>query len=747
MADQSEIAELQRQLQEVRRAKEEAEQRAEKAEQRAEEERRAKEEERRAKEEERRAKEEERRAKEEERRAKEEAERRAEKAEKAEQHATLAEYLDGCHSLLFSKFTIRTYPERTPGNSITNSCNKWCPTDLQPWEDFIPQQRHIFAILNKTFPMDSRLFPSCSFSKTLGQLVSSTPIVNECSLRTFLFNVVETPVKEIINQLKKFEDVREAFAIKDGIVFENQAGALKDADEALQKKNPTTPPNERQQPNHLQPDQICITRPASGSLSNTIVYISEYKSPCKLTIQHLRAGLRPMDIHRDVVNRKTIPTSQNKKAHFQYQADRLTASAITQTYHYMIECGLEYSTLTIGQAIVFLKIDWKEPGTLLYHLTEPNPEVSAHPNNSEICTAVGQYLAFTLMALGSPGERRVHDQQERHKAKSNLKPWAEDFEATVKSLSKVALSDYSPDFQPTTYKAVERSPYLLRSNNNRQKAPDTPTPVGRTEQYCTQKCLLGLVQGGFLDPKCPNIALHCKNGLTKARHPVSHKEWLKLLWEQLTQSWGDGITKLDQGGACGVLFRITLLVYGYTFVAKGTVRALINDLKHEAAVYNRLKPIQGHHVPVFLGAIDLRETDFIYYYDFKVYIVYMMLLSWGGDRIENALTTNEMGKDLKSMAIMSLRAIHDHGVIHEDVRSPNLLFNQEVKKVVVIDFERSSLLEPPRRALTQLTPNKRKRGQEEKERKKADMLSYGTRQERKRFYVDINEAEFLFLAE
>ncbi|KAI1473328.1 hypothetical protein F4774DRAFT_62557 [Daldinia eschscholtzii] len=705
MADQSEIAELQRQLQEERRAKEE----------------------------ERRAKEEERRAKEEERRAKKEAERRAEKAKQRTTFTgdtTLAEYLDDCHTLLFSKFAVKTNLEQITGNSVTNPRNKWCPTNLQPWKDFIPQQRHIFAILNKTFPMDSRLFPPYSFSEVMGKRASWTPIVNENSLRTFLCNVVGDPIKDIIDELKEFEDVREAFAIKDGIVFENQVEAFKDAGEAVQKEYPTT-----------------VIRPANGFLSNTITYISEYKSPCKLTIQHLRAGLRPMDIHKDVVNRKTIPTSIDRKAHFQYQADKLTASAITQTYHYMIECGLEYSTLTIGEAIIFLKIDWKEPGTLLYHLTEPNHEVLAHPNDSEICTAVGQYLAFTLMAFGSPGERRVHDQQERHKAKSNLKPWAEDFETTVKALSKVALSDYSPDFQPTTYRAVERSPYLLRNSNNCQKSPDTPTPVKRTEQYCTQKCLLGLVQGGFLDPKCPNIALHCKNGPTKARHPVNHKEWLKLLWEQLTQSWGDGITKLDQGGACGVLFRITLLVYGYTFVAKGTVRALINDLKHEAAVYNRLKPIQGHHVPVFLGAIDLRETDIIYYYDFKVYIVYMMLLSWGGDRIENDLTTNEMGKDLKSMAIMSLRAIHEHGVIHEDVRLANLLFNQEVKKVVVIDFERSSLLEPTKRALTQLTPNERKRGQEEKERKKADMLSYGTRQERKRFYLDINEAEYLFLAE
>ncbi|KAH8729152.1 hypothetical protein BGZ61DRAFT_345516, partial [Ilyonectria robusta] len=42
--------------------------------------------------------------------------------------------------------------------------------------------------------------------------------------------------------------------------------------------------------------------------------------------------------------------------------------------------------------------------------------------------------------------------------------------------------------------------------------------------------------------------------------------------------------------------------YGYTFVSKGTVRAFIHDLEHEAAVYERLWPIQGVNVTVFSGA-------------------------------------------------------------------------------------------------------------------------------------------------
>ncbi|KAK7212727.1 hypothetical protein V2G26_019905 [Clonostachys chloroleuca] len=300
-----------------------------------------------------------------------------------------------------------------------------------------------------------------------------------------------------------------------------------------------------------------------------MVYVCEYKPPHKLTAPHLRLGLRPMDIYKDVVNRKTIPTSGDPDGRFRYWADRLAASAVTQTYHYMIEGGLEYGLLTTGEAIVFLRIYWDEPETLYYHLAEPGPEASAHPTNFHICTAVGQYLAFTLMALGSHGERREHRQEERRRATDNLKRWAEDFETTLRSIPQDERSvspEDSPAYQPTTYKDVDRSPYVLRRRKRRvaegqidkppltrddgedlsddesaPRPPDTPTPAGRNagqgprrsqrlilerqprggggggggqgrgQQYCTQKCLLGLLRGSFLDSKCPNVALHHKS--------------------------------------------------------------------------------------------------------------------------------------------------------------------------------------------------------------------------------------------
>ncbi|PCD22089.1 hypothetical protein AU210_015889 [Fusarium oxysporum f. sp. radicis-cucumerinum] len=765
------LREAEQRAKEERQRAEREQQRAEREQQRAEEAERERQEERqRAERELQRAEKEQQRAEEAERERQEErqrAEREQQRAEASEEQTrltTLDEYMAACHTSVFSRFAIETDPKLTSRGSITNPRDKWCPKNLRPWPDFLNQQKLTFGTLYDAFPTESRVFENRNFLAGLGNRISQRPIADEKTLEYFLHNSVEDPVRAIIQQLKQVEEASRAFQIGDGVVFENHPHALSDvAEEVVERETPSTPPrtpDHRRDLNQLRPDQICVYRSDNTASSRrTMVYVSEYKPPHKLTAPHLRLGLRAMDIHKEVVNRRTIPTSADPDARFQYHAEKLTASAITQTYHYMIESGLEYGLLTTGEAVVFLKVDWDEPETLYYHLAEPGPEVSAHPNNLHVCTAVGQYLAFTLMALGSPGERRGNRQEERLKAMENLKTWTEDFESTLRSIpvnERSASPDYSPAYEPTTYKGVDRSPALprkkarrtaecqigerpLRKDDRREpsddesapRPPDTPTPTGRNtrqgtrrsqrlalrphggggeqgRQYCTQKCLLGIVRGGFLDPKCPNVALHCKScASARARHPVNHEQWLRLLWKQLKQSLDDGIRPLGEGGARGVLFQVTLLAHGYTFVSKGTVRAFINDLEHEAAVYERLKPIQGVHVPVFLGAIDLGSMNKTYYYDHRVYVVHMTFLSWGGCSMDRAQRVGGMDRSLEDEAIRCLRAMHREGVIHKDVRLANMLFSPETNRVMVIDFERALLLKPPRRPLAQLVPNKR----------------------------------------
>ncbi|KAM0670871.1 hypothetical protein ACQRIU_001266 [Beauveria bassiana] len=484
----------------------EAEKRAEQAEKGQQEERQ------RAEEERQRAKEERQRAEEAERGQHRERQR-ADIAEEQTRLTTLEEYIAACHSLVFSRFVIETDPDLTSKGSITNPRDKWCPQSLRSWSDFLEIQRLVFGSIYDAFPTEERVFENRNFLAGLGSRVSQRPIQDEKTLEYFLHISVEDPVRVIIERLKMVQDARAAFALGDGVIFENHPHALSEvAEEVIDSETPATAsapprtPDYRRDLNKLRPDQICVYRSDNTALSRrTMIYISEYKPPHKLTAPHLRVGLRDMDIYKEVVNRKTIPTAADPDTLFRYHAERLTASAITQTYHYMIESGLEYGLLTTGEAVVFLKVDWTDPGTLYYHLAEPAHEVMPHPNHFHICTAVGQYLAFTLLALGGPGERRGHGQDERDRARTGLKTWNEDFETTLRSIPASARSapDSSSDYAPTTYGGVDRSPLVPRrktrqyyrdhpdehftrhedrepsDDESMPRPPDTPTPLGR----------------------------------------------------------------------------------------------------------------------------------------------------------------------------------------------------------------------------------------------------------------------------
>ncbi|KAG5959458.1 hypothetical protein E4U58_004980 [Claviceps cyperi] len=46
---------------------------------------------------------------------------------------------------------------------------------------------------------------------------------------------------------------------------------------------------------------------------------------------------------------------------------------------------------------------------------------------------------------------------------------------------------------------------------------------------------------------------------------------------------------------------------------------------------------------------------------------------------------------LEEQAEKTMMSVHDKGVIHQDVRWENVLFNPETNGIMVIDFERASL--------------------------------------------------------
>ncbi|GAP88623.1 putative protein kinase-like domain [Rosellinia necatrix] len=267
-----------------------------------------------------------------------------------------------------------------------------------------------------------------------------------------------------------------------------------------------------------------------------------------------------------------------------------------------------------------------------------------------------------------------------------------------------------------------------RTRSHGGRGSDRSDYEGKPHQdlaYCTQKCLLGLVKGDALDPDCPNLTLHQhqnNNGSVinfDNRHSIGHDEFLQLLSCQLQCTLDYGITSLDITGARGALFKVTLLEYGYTFISKGTVQAFIPDLEHEARVYERLKDVQGVYVPVFLGAINLRSLNRTYYYDFRVDIVHLCFMSWGGLSLKDGQDLDTNRSTLQHMAIGAMRAIHQQRVVHKDARYENILFNPQTGGVMLIDFERSQLLDMPRPVLATLELNKRRRARKLKGRTKS----------------------------
>lgn len=136
-----------------------------------------------------------------------------------------------------------------------------------------------------------------------------------------------------------------------------------------------------------------------------------------------------------------------------------------------------------------------------------------------------------------------------------------------------------------------------------------------------------------------------------------------LCLRQLTENSDNGCEPLGKQGACGTLFKLTLELYGYTFVGKGTVTAFEARLKHEGLVYQHLGEAQGEFVLVYLGNIFLVRP---YFLDFGVRIVYMLFMSWAGEQARKDLVSS-LGRDIIEETTVAVTKLWYHGVEHRDV--------------------------------------------------------------------------------
>ncbi|RAL63705.1 hypothetical protein DID88_003747 [Monilinia fructigena] len=307
-------------------------------------------------------------------------------------------------------------------------------------------------------------------------------IASEGDLANLQRATIETPVASIIGHLQSLDSVQDEFNIGDGIFFDNHPNTLSDTAEEVSQRlknlQPFTPTRSTPLFSGLRADQICVyTTAENKDTLRKLAFVVEYKAPHKLNLASLRSGLREMDI-KSVIDCSLVPPAKvqgiDNPEHFQYHADRLVASAITQTFSYMIQGGTQYAYITTGEAFVFLHVPLDDPGTIYYHLVEPGNDVLAQTEAGQEFvhrTAISQILAFTLLAL----ESEAGNQKWIEDTMNMLDIWEVDYEAILHNMpDSVRTAPPSSEYRPKTYIPARLFAMNLRNRSaNSTCRPDT----------------------------------------------------------------------------------------------------------------------------------------------------------------------------------------------------------------------------------------------------------------------------------
>ncbi|KAL9123613.1 MAG: hypothetical protein Q9217_006970 [Psora testacea] len=650
--------------------------------------------------------------------------------QKTTQKTTLEEALGICHDVYISSFRVQTNANRRAGKTTTRHDNKPCPTLLREWADF-PELRHnayqeLLEVLYSHTNSSPRLFKIATALEDIRTRFSAKRIASELNLKDFRTFTVEDIVTHIFDTLAEDKDARELLRLKQHIAFDDHDNSLNDAAPQVEER-------EGEKAKKIWADRICYTFDGEDNEDKRqCITVIEQKPPYNFTQTMFEVGLHEMDVKKNIVDNIKIPTEA--KAKVKYNAEKLIASALSQAYTYMLDAGIEFGCLETGEVTVFLKLDGLDSNTLYYHLAIPQLEVEQFLSEEDgnfpyPLTAVAQMLSFLLIALRS----EVRDQNWRKSARAQAAKWTTDERDILEQLPEDERMPGTPhsSFKYRGRKLIRDSMDTARKRRNPGRScntnqlpeyendnddPDseddqdlskypTPTrlprqsrnqkpqdgrrgrggaPVGHQHrQYCTQACLLGLINESKLDKTCPNVKLHRRGMKKRSTHVLSRDKFCSRVQQQLAGDLVNGLTDLYLQGSRGRLFKITLLSHGYTFVAKGTRNTFIPDLRHEAIIYQHLHLLQGNLIPVYLGNIDLDYP----WLDLGVQIIHMLLLSWGGKAVyEIHPHRSECARIEEAMLTL--------GVTHGDLFAPNVLWNEQTGGLMAVDFERSTFIRP-----------------------------------------------------
>ncbi|KAF5985949.1 hypothetical protein FBULB1_2681 [Fusarium bulbicola] len=506
---------------------------------------------------------------------------------------------------------------------------------------------------------------------------------------------------------------------------------------------------QRVKPPVTKPDGAGVRTRLGGDES--LAFVFDYKAVHKVALEHLKPAVVKETLFMEVMERINSNKSlSDAKFRGQDRAQELVAMALTQVFDYMVRYGVAYGYIAAGESLLFLHINRNDPQTLYCHPCMPGEDVGeasdwGWANDKVSYTAAAQLASFCLMSLRSEALKGASLDVTLRKAEAALKKWREPYDDVARLLgaedtnspsasSSQATegSEFMSSAAPASRKVSLRSRPSCRSTailrrgeadeeddepdgdacrssartgvSKRKEGPSSGSSEGVEEeddgmsesapvkQYCTQACLLGLKRGLDLDSECPNVLSH-RSAEGGTRHPIDAHDFARLVGERLRKNPYRDCKALDgwrKMGATGVLFKLELAPYGYTFVGKGTLSDYLHHLEHESQIYARLDSIQGQLVPVHLG---LAQLDRGYVLPGGARVFHMMLMSWCGETAADTVVANAGPgvTDLEAEVRRSSQAVWAEGVDHGDEREANRLWNKERRCVMLIDFDRATL--------------------------------------------------------
>ncbi|CAK7270166.1 hypothetical protein SEPCBS119000_003948 [Sporothrix epigloea] len=624
----------------------------------------------------------------------------------------LLPYLEACHSLS-AAIQVVTDPSTTTTNGIPiDPAGRAYPRRIVPWVDFPERLVDTWnQVLDPSF-VSRHQFPSQHQLDYVRSILG--PIRDEQELRAFGSLTVENAVKKLVDAVHDNPMLRARLGLQGTVTFGNHPNPVND--NHLSKSLDDTAHNGR----------YCIYETSDGT--SVAKMAIEYRSPHKLAQDVLIKGLESeIQPERDVFNKDDKDVEVTSKA--------LAAAVVTQLFSSMIDKGIQYGYVSTGQAFVFLRIP-DDPTLVYYHVSVPELDVFDDDKSRFHSTAVAQVFGLILQSL-----REEAPPESWHKAAAKLNLWAVDSDGglsredekpcaspchvkrecdptpspirTLRSCIQIDIdsrrSENSDDKaalpSPTAHQSTHSGTIAAIPYAIEQQAQDEGGAEGDEDEahpYCTQLCLLSMVRSWPIEKSCPNAESHGPRHLERTK-------LLRLVRAQMASDDGPGVdaVALHSSGSAGSLLKVRLLAHGYTFVAKGVEGLELERLQHEKKIYERLRSIQGKHVPVCLGLTELSTP---YHHDGRVWDN-LLLLSWAGRPLYQCVG-NLSRTQFMADVTEAFKKLHELSVLHGDAEARNITYNGEAP--MIVDFEKANRSKRQPHGVPK--PRKRKRGTAQEQR-------------------------------